>query len=78
MRTTITLEEDVATRLHKRARLQGKSFKAVVNDTLRAGLDAPDHLRASKPFRVKARPLGLREGYSFDNVAELLEALDEP
>jgi hypothetical protein len=25
-----------------------------------------------KPYRTKARPMGLRQGFSYDNVAELI------
>ncbi len=59
MRTTVTLEEDVAVRLREAARLRGISFKAVINEAIRAGLAEPPDAR---PFRVEARPLGLRAG----------------
>lgn len=78
MRTTLTLDEDVATKLRARARRTGQSFKAVVNETLRAGLNARRALAPQGPFRVQARDLGLRPAYSYDNVAELLEQLEGP
>jgi hypothetical protein len=39
-RTTITLEDDVRTKLEAEVRKSGKSFKEIVNDTLRLGLCA--------------------------------------
>ena len=44
MRTTITLEPDVAVRLQKEAAKGERTFKQIVNDALRRGLNA-----ASKP-----------------------------
>ncbi|MFN7976217.1 MAG: DUF2191 domain-containing protein [Acidobacteriota bacterium] len=78
MRTTITLDEDVAAKLKERSRKTGAPFKVVVNETLRLGLSAKRVLSPEKPFRVKARRLGLREGLSYDNVAELMEQVEGP
>jgi hypothetical protein len=39
MRTTLTLDSDVAARLRQRMRSRKKSLKAVVNEALRVGLD---------------------------------------
>jgi Arc/MetJ family transcription regulator len=38
MRTTLTLDDDLAEALNRAARLTGRSFKAVVHETLRRGL----------------------------------------
>jgi hypothetical protein len=76
-RTTLTLEDDVAERLLEESRRTGKSFKAVVNTTLRAGLDR----RAASdlpPFEVKARPMGLKPGFDLDHIEELLDRLEGP
>jgi predicted transcriptional regulator len=35
LRSTLTLDDDLAEALNRAARLTGRSFKAVVNDTLR-------------------------------------------
>ena len=74
MRTTLTLDDDVARRLEAEARRTRRSFKSVVNETLRAGL-----LRTStrvKPFRVKAKALGLRANVDLANVEQLLDRLE--
>jgi hypothetical protein len=77
VRTTLTLDEDVAARLKSEARRKGQPFKDVVNDTLRRGLATRQPGRSAAPFRVKARDLGsLRPGLSLDNVAELIEQVE--
>jgi hypothetical protein len=80
MRTTLTLETDVAARLKELAHLQRRPFKQVVNETLRAGLG-----RAAKPkdstqrFRVTPKHCGFRQGIDvgrLNQVADDLEADD--
>ena len=78
MRTTLTLDDDVAARVKKEAARSGKSFKETVNETLRRGLNAPREMRPRKRFKVRARPLGLRPGLNYDKTSELLEQLDCP
>jgi hypothetical protein len=56
----------------------GRSFKEVVNDLLRRGLDAKRPHRLRKRFAVRARPLGVRPGLDCDNVADLLEQIEGP
>ncbi len=73
MRTTVTLEEDVAVRLREAARLRGISFKAVINEAIRAGLAEPPDAR---PFRVEARPLGLRAGIDLTKANTLAAQLE--
>ena len=77
MRTTLTLEQDVAAKLRSEMRRSGKSFKETVNEFLRLGLNTRQ-IRPVKPFKVKARPMGLRPGFSFDCVSRLLEQLEGP
>jgi len=77
VRTTLTLDKDVADRLAREARRSGRSFKEIVNEAIRTGLDAKRARQAATPFRVVARNLGvLRPGVSLDSVARVLEAVD--
>lgn len=78
MRTTLTLDEDIISKLRQRAHDANKSFKAVVNETLRLGLNVPATLAPKQPFQVESRALGLRHGMQIDNVTELLEQIDGP
>jgi plasmid stability protein len=75
-RTTLTLEDDVAARLREEARRQGRSFKEVVNDALRAGLDQSSG--DVPPYLVEARDLGVRPGIDLDDIQGLLDRLDGP
>jgi hypothetical protein len=72
MRTTLTLDPDVAARAKKGAVKLCKPFKEIVNSALRLGLDQVLNPPAAKPYRTKPRPLGLRPGLSYDNISELL------
>jgi hypothetical protein len=71
------LDEDVARLLDKESRRSGASFKQVVNHFLRLGLMAAKR-PTRKPFIVIPRKLGLPPGLDYDNVEQLLEALEGP
>lgn len=58
MRTTLTLDKDVAARLAQSARRRRLPFKTVVNEALRAGLAAVDRPVAAPPFRTTGFDLG--------------------
>jgi hypothetical protein len=55
----------------------GKSFKETVNETLRRGLHAAPAVK-KKPFKVRARDMGLRPGLNYDKPWVLLEQLEGP
>src|SRR4051812_1056086 len=78
VRTTLTLDDDVAAKLREEVRKTGKSFKEVVNQSLRTGLNTPTPSPTRKRFSVKARPLGLPSGLSYDNIGDLIEQLEGP
>lgn len=77
-RTTITLDEDVRAKLQTEMKKTGKSFKEVVNETLRVGLLSQQKAPKQKPFKVHARDLGLKPGYSLDKVWDLIEEIEGP
>ena len=74
MRTTLTIDDDVAALLNKEVRKSGEPFKQVVNRALRTGLTAATK-PVRKPFVVKPMKLGLPR---FEKVEELLEYLEGP
>ena len=77
MRTTVTLDDDVAAKLQAEMRRQrSNNFKKILNDVLRRGLLVRRELAASKPFRVRARRMGKMQGLNYDNVGELVEYLE--
>lgn len=75
MRTTVTLDEDVASQLRRVARRRGISFKAAINAAIRMGLAAG--APPSRDFRVNARPLGIRQGVNIDKALGLAGELED-
>jgi hypothetical protein len=74
MRTTLTLDEDIARRLQAESRRTGRSFKEIVNEYLRIALAQSRVLKSMSPFRVAAADLGGPAGSgSYDNIEALLE-----
>lgn len=74
MRTTLTLDDDVAERLQSEARRTGRAFKEVVNEHLRTSLAQSRALKSLGPFRVVPANLGgPATAGSYDDIAALLE-----
>jgi hypothetical protein len=78
MRTTITIDDDVAAKLDEERRRAGGSFKDTVNRLLRLGLDAARRKPAAKRFVVRARPLHAKPGVEFDCISALIEQAEGP
>ncbi|HEY1234764.1 MAG TPA: hypothetical protein VGH22_15400 [Candidatus Binatia bacterium] len=79
MRTTLTLDDDVAAKLKAESRRAGRPFREVLNETLRRGLAQHRARSARQAFKVTVRDLGnVQPGISLDNVAELIEQLEGP
>ena len=79
MRTTLTLDDDVAAKLKSEARRTSRPFRDVVNEMLRRGLNGRRAIAPREPFRVVARDLGeMRPGLSLDNIGDALEQLEGP
>jgi hypothetical protein len=76
MRTTLTLDEDVAARLQAEARRTGRPFKTVVNERLRMAFTQTAPVAQLKPFKVEPRSMGAL--LSFDNIGAALEELEGP
>ncbi len=78
MRTTTTLDPDVASKVKEEMRRTGRSFKQVLNSFARKGAEVHEKAQSEVPYRVKARAMGERPGLDFDNIGELLEQLEGP
>ena len=75
MRTTLTLDDDVAARL--KAAAKDRPFKTVVNEALRAGLAALEkRAPARRPYRTRGFNLGPSLVGSLDNVEEVLARVE--
>ena len=68
MRTTLTLDPDVAAKAREGSARLKKPFKEVVNAALRIGLEHVLAPPAARPYRTRPRPLGLQRGFSYDNI----------
>jgi hypothetical protein len=75
MRTTVTLDPDVEAQLRAVMRERGVSFKAALNESVRAGLATGS--RPSKRFRVRARPMGVRPGINLDKALTLAGEMED-
>jgi len=77
VRTTLTLDDDVAAKLRAEVRKSGEPFKQVVNRILRTGLNVRIKAASLPPYRIKARALG-SPGFNYDKVWELIEQAEGP
>ena len=78
MRTTLTLDDDVAAKIKSEVRKSGRPFKQVVNEFLRLSLNFRKQGKGAKPFVIRSKAMGRREGLNYDNIGDLLEQLEGP
>jgi hypothetical protein len=74
VRTTLTIDDDVATLLEKERVHSGEPFKQVVNRILRSGLA----YEAKPAFKVRARKIGIPDHWFEASTQDLLDRLDGP
>jgi hypothetical protein len=79
MRTTLTIDDDVAVRL-ERLRRNGRTLREVVNEALRAGLDALEERAQPATRRSYTTPMDLGKPLvdNVDDVWGVLDAIDGP
>jgi len=76
MRTTLTLDDDLAGLLKERARQLGISFKEVVNRAVRAGLGKEmESPRVDVPKTIP-HSFGFRPGIDLDKLNQLVDELE--
>ena len=76
MRTTLTLDDDLADSLREQARLQNKPFRRVVNDALRRGM-SPGAKEIPMPrYRVIPNKGGLAPGVDPMKLNQLNDQLE--
>lgn len=77
VRTTLTLDDEVAAQLKKLMARRGVSLKQLVNDALREGLSLLGRPPAARtPYRTKPWTLGGSLVGSLDNVEEVLSRVE--
>lgn len=74
MRTTVTLDDDLAVRLERHRTQHGESFKQALNEAVRAGLNQLEHDpdAGREVRRTQPLALGRRLAGSLDDIGELL------
>ena len=77
MRTTLTLDPEVARLIEDAAAEQRKPIKQVVNDALRRGLLPREQSRASKRYRVRPHRTSLVPGIDAESFNKLTDELED-
>lgn len=77
MRTTLTLDPDVARMLEEEVHRQRKAFKEVVNDALRRGLAPGVSERAPQPYRLKPHRAQLLPGFDRSSLNRLVDETED-
>ena len=77
MRTTLTIDDDVAAMLEQLRKKSGAGLKDLVNEALRRGLrELVVRQRPRTPFRTRSVDLGRVRIASIDNITEVLEVAE--
>jgi len=76
MRTTLTLSDDIDVRLRKIAHEQNRSYKEVVNEVLRRGLDRLETAEPQPDYQVRTRNYGFQPGIDRDKLNQLYDELE--
>jgi hypothetical protein len=76
MRTTLTIDDDLAGLLKRRARELGLPFRDIVNRTLRAGLGEAAKQRRNPAPKTIPHAFGFRPGIDLDKLNQLADELE--
>ena len=76
MRTTLTLEPDVAERVAQEMRRRGEKMKKIVNDALRLGLGMGGKPVQPPRFEVRPHAFGFKPGIDLDRLNQLVDELE--
>jgi hypothetical protein len=74
MRTTLTIDDDLASLLHDQARRSGRTFRAVVNEAIRDGLLRGE---TESPCVPPVHDLGIRPGVDLTKALQLVGQLED-
>ena len=77
MRTTLTLDDDVAIQLERIRKARDASLKDIINDALRRGLkDMSPRPKRRDKFRTRPVDLGAPLLPNLDNIGEILAIIE--
>jgi len=78
MRTTLTIDDDLAKALKRRAQETGRSFKSLVNEALRIGLEETATEPVRRPYRLESVALGqVTAGLDMDKALLLAGSMED-
>jgi mRNA-degrading endonuclease RelE of RelBE toxin-antitoxin system len=76
MRTTVTLDPDLAKKLKDLAHRRGQSFKQTLNEVVRRGLTAQAERRERAGYVVDPHHGGFRPGIDHGKLNQLVDQLE--
>jgi hypothetical protein len=76
MRTTLTLDPDVAVNVKKRMAEENLTFKETVNQALRYGLKEVGKQKKKPPFKVIPHSFGFKPGIDLNKLNQLVDELE--
>ena len=78
MRTTLTIDDDIARQLKEIVHRSGEPFKTVVNEALRAGIENNRIADVCRPYRLEPVAMGEVMGsFNLDKALELADHLED-
>jgi hypothetical protein len=72
IRTTVTLDDDVAARVKRESQSRGASFRDTLNDLLRVALLSAGNM-PRRTLKIKPAHMGYKPGLNYDSIESLLE-----
>ena len=76
VRTTLTLDRDVAESVRREMQRSGRRLKEVVNEGLRAGLGLKAKTAQVSQFEVQPHAFGFKPGVDLDRLNQVADELD--
>lgn len=76
MRTTLTIDDDLAAILEREMKRKGMTFKELVNAALRRGLAAEQAVPPRKKVVTRPHNFGFKPGIDLDKLNQLADELE--
>jgi hypothetical protein len=73
IRTTITLDDDVAARVKRESQARGVSFRDTINNLLRTALLGAENKPPRRTLTIRPLSMGHKPGLNYDDIESLLE-----
>ena len=77
MKTTLTINDHIAGQIEEIVHRSGKSFKAVVNGALRAGIEHNRVAGVARPYRLEPVAMGDVDPHDLDKALQLADRIED-